>query len=274
MEAASIDRQSALRNALVALATKGWQLRVVGDLGGGMTNTSVIVEQGVERYVLRLNNPDSRALGIDRALEARIVAQLPVDLSINVLAMSEHFMLTPLLEARQGLASSDELATLLGLLRHLHGQRVDAPPVNYTARIKALLDAPIDAQWSSLLVRLDASMVQVEASHGRHHALCHHDLVAGNILWPKRSGALPILIDWEYAAIGDLFFDLACLLEEHKHLAVSETALLERYGLDSHCVPKLRVYRAVYSALTAAWMRCRGLSNTSQLAYIETLLND
>jgi thiamine kinase-like enzyme len=89
-----------------------------------------------------------------------------------------------------------------------------------------------------------------------------------------RTGALPVLIDWEYAAMGDLFFDLACLLEEHKHLALSEVELLQKYGVDPQCAPKLRVYRAVYSALAAAWARCRGLSNASQLAYIEALLND
>ncbi|MEY3018216.1 MAG: hypothetical protein RL336_1351, partial [Pseudomonadota bacterium] len=84
METAPVDRQSALRSALTALATKGWQLQVVGELAGGMTNSSVIVKQGTARYVLRLNHPDSQALGIDRNLEIRIVAQLPAALRLNV----------------------------------------------------------------------------------------------------------------------------------------------------------------------------------------------
>jgi thiamine kinase-like enzyme len=274
METAPVDRQSALRSALTALATKGWQLQVVGELAGGMTNSSVIVKQGTARYVLRLNHPDSQALGIDRNLEIRIVAQLPAALRLNVLEMSEHFMLTPLLKARQGLVNGDDLEVMLGLLRQLHGKHIDSPPINYTARIKSLLDAPMPAPWLSLLAKLETALQKVEATHGRHTALCHHDLVAGNILWPMRTGALPVLIDWEYAAMGDLFFDLACLLEEHKHLALSEVELLQKYGVDPQCAPKLRVYRAVYSALAAAWARCRGLSNASQLAYIEALLND
>ena len=274
MDASNADRQFALSSALTALAKKGLHLHALESLGGGLTNANVIVGDGAERYVLRLNNPASEALGIDRALEARILQQLPVGTSLNVIEMTEHFMLTPFVEARQGLANHTEITSLLALLKQLHALHVDAPAIDYMARITELVGDTMDTVWQALLAKLNTALYQQEASFGAHDALCHHDLVAANILWPMGMAERPILIDWEYAARGDLFFDLACLLEEHKHLALSEAALLKNYGLDPQCAPKLRVYRAVYLALAAAWAGCRGLSNTSQLAYIEALLND
>ena len=47
----------------------------------------------------------------------------------------------------------------------------------------------------------------------RPSALCHNDLVAGNILETDGQGL--VLIDWEYAGIGDPFFDLAVVVEHH-----------------------------------------------------------
>ena len=43
--------------------------------------------------------------------------------------------------------------------------------------------------------------------------LCHNDLVAENILQLAGGGVL--LIDWEYAGLGDGLFDLAVVVQHH-----------------------------------------------------------
>ena len=45
------------------------------------------------------------------------------------------------------------------------------------------------------------------------NALCHNDLVAENILRVPGRGL--VLIDWEYAGIGDPYFDLAVVVRHH-----------------------------------------------------------
>ena len=66
---------------------------------------------------------------------------------------------------------------------------------------------PLPAGYEVVLVRLD----EIEARRGllsrEDTALCHNDLFGGNILDcdPVR------FVDWEFAGMGDIFFDLATL---------------------------------------------------------------
>jgi thiamine kinase-like enzyme len=45
-------------------------------------------------------------------------------------------------------------------------------------------------------------------------ALCHNDLVCENVVLAQGQGML--LIDWEYAGIGDPYFDLAVVVRHHE----------------------------------------------------------
>jgi thiamine kinase-like enzyme len=91
------------------------------------------------------------------------------------------------------------------------------PPIRHSfdpfARIRSSFgraasgNVPLPAASDLILRRLD----EIEAARGPvgapHFALCHNDLFAGNLL-----DADPIrFVDWEFAGMGDVFFDLATL---------------------------------------------------------------
>lgn len=57
--------------------------------------------------------------------------------------------------------------------------------------------------------------------------LCHHDLNPKNLL--TESDQRIIVLDWEYAAISDVYFDLACFTIEHQLTAAQTDQWLSDY---------------------------------------------
>jgi thiamine kinase-like enzyme len=55
---------------------------------------------------------------------------------------------------------------------------------------------------------------------------CHDDLLPGNLLW---DGARVRIVDWEYAGMGDRFFDLANLAVNNDFGPAAEERLLQSY---------------------------------------------
>lgn len=263
----------AFNRALSDLKARGWRLQPVSQIKEGKTNDSFMVSQRTQWYVLRVNNVGGAELGIDRALEQRIMQQLPKGIGLPVLEHTEHYMLSEFVRARTQPLSAPEFASFMPLLREVHSIDLGDPAIDYLARIRFLLPEQCHSSWSSILLRLGEAMQRADESYGTHRALCHHDLVPENILWSKdESHHTPWIIDWEYAAMGDVFFDLASVVENHAIPDRRHGTVLQAYGLPLDSVHKLRVYRAVYAAIVAAWELRSGVSPARGIDYIETLL--
>ncbi|HSG62546.1 MAG TPA: phosphotransferase [Pseudomonadales bacterium] len=264
----------ALDDALVDLRSRGWSLQKVSHIKQGKTNDSFMVTNGKQWFVLRVNHRASETLGIDRQLEQRILQCLPNGIGLPLEVLTEHYMLTPFVRARSQPLSNAELGPFMALLHGIHEIDLGDDNIDYLGRLLALLPVAYHPQWGPTLTRFREHLQRVEEMFGYHRALCHHDLVPENILWSvHEADATPWIIDWEYAAMGDLFFDLACIVESHNIPERRHAVVLQSYGLNLALVKKLRLYRAIYVALAAAWnMRC-GVSSESQMDYIEHLLS-
>jgi thiamine kinase len=86
------------------------------------------------------------------------------------------------------------------------------------------------------------------------NALCHGDVVCGNVL---DSGGSLRLVDWEYARITDPYFDLAAVLRHHQLDADASAELLDAYaavigvGVSQR---RLEGWLSYYDALEALWL--------------------
>lgn len=82
--------------------------------------------------------------------------------------------------------------------------------------------------------------------------LCHRDPTPGNWL----CGSTLQLIDWEYASLGDRWFDLAALIEgwawSEADARLATQAYVEATG-SSHGIEQLHAARAAYRALISLW---------------------
>ena len=191
--------------------------RVESQLSDGPTNASYLLEQAGAQYVLRLDKPDATKLGLNRSNEKRVCKVVAdAGLAPEPLYFDSHagIYLRRYLPGRSWVDSDldnpGNLERLARLLRELHGLApVGAAfdPLTAARRYAAQLGS----ERSRSILRRAEKLVQQLATDSTAPALCHNDLVCQNVLEGERL----MLIDWEYAGIGDPFFDLAVVVRHH-----------------------------------------------------------
>ncbi len=186
-------------------------------LSNGPTNASYLLEKSGQRFVLRLDKPEARKLGLDRVNENQVCEAL----AEAGLALSPiHFdpvagvYLRRFIPGRSWTASDLAVAAnrerLAGLLRRLH--RVEPVGKDFDPLAAARRYAAQSGDERARTILREAESLAAElASEPCARVICHNDLVCENVL----EGQQLMLIDWEYAAIGDPFFDLAVVVRHH-----------------------------------------------------------
>jgi aminoglycoside phosphotransferase (APT) family kinase protein len=82
-------------------------------------------------------------------------------------------------------------------------------------------------------------------------ALCHNDLNPKNILFTPFGLKF---IDWEFAAINDIYFDLAAISVEFKLEVIDEAYMLALYFMrDGWKKEKMEAYKVIYKELCKEW---------------------
>jgi thiamine kinase-like enzyme len=218
------------------IAARVWPDREleIEPLGGGITNHNFVVRADGKAYVLRIAGADTELLGIDRAAEheaARIAAGLKV--GPDVVDFVEGSLITcfvgggivPVEEIRR----PECLNEVAGLLRRIH----EGPPFPATFDAFRVVEAyretaeahgvRIPAQYKEAKARAD----EIERTLGTRPAQpCHNDLLNANFI---RSPSGIRIVDWEYAGMGDRFFDLANFSVNHELSEAETDTLLDAY---------------------------------------------
>jgi len=236
---------------------------VVSVLSDGPTNTSYLVRRGEELCVLRLDKPLARELGLDRAAEHDIVKTASL---AGIGAEPVHFdpdsgsSLRQYLPGRawseNDLHDAAKLQLLASRLRDLHA----LPPVGnryepgLAARRYARQLNTAEAQAYADKANLILAELRYEPAR---ECLCHNDLVAGNIVESDVEGSAGLkLIDWEYAGLGDLWFDLALVIEHHQLNDELQTGFVNAYlhrQIRDNEKHRLMDWRKFYRALLCLW---------------------
>ncbi len=218
------------------IAARAWpgQEVEIEPLGGGITNHNFVVRVDGKAYVLRIAGADTELLGIDRAAEhaaARTAASLGV--GPEVVDFVEESLVTCFVEG--GIVPVEEIREPTGLrevaalLRRIHDgpgfpARFDAFRVVEAYRDTAAAHGVrIPPQFSEAKARAD----EIERTLGpRPEQPCHNDLLNANFI---RSSDGIRIVDWEYAGMGDRFFDLANFSVNHELSEPESDLLLEAY---------------------------------------------
>jgi thiamine kinase-like enzyme len=204
-------------------------------LPGGITNANYLVSFGDERLVLRVAGENTELLGIDRRGETAanlLASSLGIAPEVRARSEDEGWMVTEFLPGRPisltEMASDEMVSGVASTLRRIHGAGVihtTFDPFSIVRRYHEIarsrgVEEPFD--FSAVLSVLDRIG---EVRPCRPSAFCHNDLLNGNFLY---DGDVRIL-DWEYAGMGDPFFDLANFSANHALPAASDVTLLTRY---------------------------------------------
>jgi thiamine kinase len=118
------------------------------------------------------------------------------------------------------------LAKLAALLRRLHDLPPAGRPFDPAAAARRYANQIGTPASAELAVRAQAAWKTAQRPSGSP-VPCHNDLVAENVL-ETADGDL-LLIDWEYAGMGDPFFDLAVVVRHHELDDSLAQSLLDAY---------------------------------------------
>lgn len=192
---------------------------VINSLTGGLTNQSYLIEIKGRKYVLRINAGSSNSLDIDRAQEVRaikvasdaLVAPKPFFVSSKF-----EFIVTEYVEGRvwttDDLKFQSKLSKLARLLASIHALSTITGRLSISEKVAAYRRAQ-NFSYPELekLEKEIFSVVNQISNQQTDHCLCHNDLLISNIIETEK-GRL-IALDWEYAAMGSPYFDLAVVID-------------------------------------------------------------
>jgi len=182
--------------------------------------------------------------GRDRTLEYKIqllayeenIAAKPFMLDLD-----NELMICEFLEGehRSTLAKED-LLELVKVLKKLHAIKIDSEPVKleglFTLKTKELEEA-----------------FNILEEYPKEMLLCHNDLNPKNLIFSNNSLKC---IDWEFAGMNDLYFDLASVSVEFSlDDEMEEYFLAQYFEVISWNKSKLEAYKTIYIALCKQWFQ-------------------
>ncbi|MEA9391999.1 phosphotransferase [Acerihabitans sp. TG2] len=198
----------------------------------GLTGESWRVRAPGNDCLARENTPQKRVLGVERQREYRILRQLlPSKLAPRPRGRWAQWLLVDWL-AGENLSPAlwqDELSGggLARRLRQLHRRPLYGYPLNLRARYAVYWQASDPDRRCPAWLRLQQRFMRQKMPAALHIAPLHMDLHPGNVLRSVDGDLL--LIDWEYAADGDIALELAALVRGNDLNACEQQALLRTY---------------------------------------------
>ena len=207
-------------------------------LGGGLTNRNYRVDVDGEAFVVRIGARDTELLGINREHEyACSVIASEVGAAPEVLGFFPDLgsMVTRFVAGRKippgEMRTRQNIHRVAQTVRTLHGTRAFPSAwspfdmIDAYRRTAERLGCPLPADAGDIFAQAAQIERALYAGCEPPRVPCHNDLLNENFL---DDGAIRI-IDYEYAAMGDPFFDLANFSSHHRFGDEQDAWLLEAY---------------------------------------------
>jgi thiamine kinase-like enzyme len=189
----------------------------VTPLSAGITNRNYRVDIDGDAFVVRVAGPDTNLLGIDRLAEfeaASAAARAGVAPTVVAFLPHRSCLITRFVEGvtvpPQDLERHDILSSVVAAIRAIHDMpalRSSFDPWDVVAdhrRVAEERGVEVPADVGDLFGRLDELRSALEATEMAPVA-CHNDLLNANLI---RTTDGVVIVDYEYAGMNNLFFDL------------------------------------------------------------------
>jgi thiamine kinase-like enzyme len=268
--AAEEELRGALRDELTSALRRLPEL-ATGELtftalSGGITNRNFLVTGAPDgsKYVLRLAGNDTHLLGISREVEhAATVAAAGVGVGPQVVAFirPEGYLVTRFIEGRpiaeEEMRTPERLRAVGATLRRIH----DGPaipglfmPFRIVEAYRALamsrgVTIPPEYELAQSIARRIELACLTAPLELRP---CHNDLLNANFI---DDGSRIRIVDWEYAGMGDPFFDLGNFSINHELEPDADAELLRAYdgGIRPPMLARITLMRVISDFREAMW---------------------
>jgi thiamine kinase-like enzyme len=221
----------------IVRSVPGWaqgDLDIV-PLEGGITNRNFVVTRGGERFVLRVPGRDTELLGIDRANEARaatLAAEAGVGPPVVAFLPESGCFVARFVDGAHiptaDLRKDDVLGSVVRSLRRFHACAPVPSSFNVFRVVETYAATAAERGVDPPAAYRDAHALaeRIEAAFAENPSpltTCHNDLLNANFL---RDGDHTWIVDYEYAGMGDPFFDLGNLAVNNDLDATADEILL------------------------------------------------
>lgn len=209
----------------------------------GVISTAPLL-RGVANDVYRINTTSGSYVlkhfrydhpyGLDRAQEVAVQRQLAAhDLAPEVIYfdIAQGVMLQPFVEsddlAHSALGASERIQYLAEVSAHIHRLQIDVPVWSLRLRLRHYCEglAKFDPDRARQFQKRLQPFKKLIEGFGAHPTFCHNDLAYHHVF----VGEPPLVIDWEYAGMGDRNFDLASSMQVNQFDARQQLAFLNAY---------------------------------------------
>ena len=239
----------------------------VVQLEGGITNRNFRVNFGGTDYVVRLPGKRTALLGIDREAECianKAAAELGIAPQVAALLSEPSALVTAFVSGREmkaeELREPETIAEVAHDLRSLHDSGTELPTnfdsfrlvEQYAETGRANGSEPPDGYDEALEAASEIERA-VRDQPGHEPVPAHNDLLPANFL---RDGTRMQLIDWEYAGMGDRWFDLGNFAVNNELEDDQEALLLEAYfgePPDERLLATLKLFRFMSDFREGMW---------------------
>lgn len=212
---------------------------VITELTGGITNKNYKISMDGESYVLRMGGNETKYLGIDRQVEyesSRLAAQVGIAPEPIAFIAPEGYILARFISGKG--IPAEEIGTEENIGRVVESMKAYHALAFFPGSFSPFRVAEEYARTArSFNVKLPDKMdwyleksSEIEAAMYGHEPLtphpCHNDLLNGNFI---DDGTRLRILDWEYAGMGDIFFDLGNFAVQHEFNNGQDERLLRDY---------------------------------------------
>lgn len=194
---------------------------------GGLTNTNYRVTVDGEPFVLRVSGPNTARLGINREAEwaaLRAAAAAGLGPPVEAFLLPEGHLVTRWVEGEHWEAARfrtpENVRRLTETARRIHNLPPNGVMFSPFQRVSAFMQTalsfavPMPPGLENLLNSMQAVERDQKSDTSDWRRFCHNDLVSVNYLVQPQTKNI-VVLDWEFAGLGDIYYDLATVVYTH-----------------------------------------------------------
>lgn len=235
----------------------------ITPLGGGITNKNFKIDINGDAFVLRIPGENTELLGINRQYEYAAnstAGKLGIGPEVFFFIQPEGYLVTHFIEGRpippDEIRQPENIRRVADVLRKIHSMpvipgRFDVfQVIREYSEIARCYNVAFPADFNWMIERQQEAEKALDRRPVKPLP-CHNDLLNANFLTNNQIHVL----DWEYAGMGNFFFDLANFSDHHNLSDEQDRWLLKCYfgEVTSNQFAHLKIMKTMSDLREATW---------------------